>query len=765
MKDEDKSKSRLIKELEGLRRRVVELEESKTVIKQAGEASSDGGAISAFHVIAGNEWELMFNHFPDFIMILDNQHRIVAINKAMADGLGVSPKDAMGKRCYELVHGRDKPPEFCPHAKLLRDGREHREEIYEKNIGGFYIVSTSPLHDTRGCLIGSLHISRDINARKRAEDALRKSEEKYRLVVENTNEAIVIAQDGMRKFFNRKALELTGYTKEEFGSQPFVEFIHPDDRHKVIERHRKRLNGEDPVNIYSFRIIDKAGNEKWMEINAIRIEWEGRPASLNFMTDITKRKHAEDALRESEKKYHSIFENIQDVYYEITLDGKILEVSPSIEKISRYKREELIGKSLYDIYAEPKKRDELIKKILKNGRVTDYEVLLKDKDGAKNYCSTSAKLACDKQGNPVKIICSLHNITERKRIEESFRESEKTLKAILEASPVGIGLIRNRILDWANKAMYRMLGYEEGSLLGESTGVLYPDDKEYDRIDRELYTGIDATGIGNVETRWIKKDGSVIRCFLQARALVSSGPEKVLILAAMDITDQKKAEEYIHILTHELIRAQEDERTMISRELHDRVAQDLSVSKIECDTVLKNQPALPPEVKQKLTGISNGLQGAISAIRDLSYELRPPGLDQMGLADTILQYCEEFSEKTGLNVDFTSAGMDSLKFNFNTKINLYRLVQEGLNNTRKHADASRVTIRLAAAHPNIILRINDDGKGFDVKERLANALNEKRMGLRSMEERANLLQGNIEIQSQPMQGTKISIKIPYSTQS
>ena len=140
-------------------------------------------------------------------------------------------------------------------------------------------------------------------------------------------------------------------------------------------------------------------------------------------------------------------------------------------------------------------------------------------------------------------------------------------------------------------------------------------------------------------------------------------------------------------------------------------------------------------------------------------------MDQMGLSETIFQYCEEFSEKTGLNVDFTSAGMDSLKFNFNTKINLYRLVQEGLNNTRKHADASRVTIRLAAAHPNIILRINDDGKGFDVKERLANALNEKRMGLRSMEERVNLLQGNIEIQSQPMQGTKISIKIPYSTQS
>ena len=893
MKDEDKSRDRIIKELEELRRRVIELEGSKTVLRQAGETSSDSGTRCASSDIKRNEWEVILNLFPDFIMILDDQYRIVVINKAMAHGLGVTPKDAIGKRCYELVHGGDKPPEFCPHSKLLEDGREHMEEIYEENLGGFCIVSVSPLYDTRGRLTGSLHIARDINARKLAEKALRESEEKYRVVVENANEAIMVAQDGMHKFFNRKALEISGYTEKEFSARPFVKVIHPDDRHMVLEHHRKRLKGEDIPHIYPFRIIDKNGKEKWIEINAILIDWEGKPATLNFMTDITKRKHAEDALRESEErmraifeaaenvslvmtdlagtdarvlefspgaermfgyrcdeiigkpaamlhlpedvasfpkiikamgqgkagfagestlvrksgerfpalftsypifdgkgrmtatlgvaidvservgaekelrkseeKYHSIFENIQDVYYEVTLDGKILEISPSIERISRYKREELIGKSAYDIYFKPKKRDEFVKKVLKNKRVTGYEVILKDKDGSKAYCSTSAKLAYDKQGNPEKLIGSFHNITKRKKIEKSLRESEKTLKAILEASPVGIGLVRHRTLDWANKAMYRMLGYEENSLLGESARVLYPDDEEYDRIGRELYAGIDATGIGNVETRWIKKDGSVINCFLQARTLVPSDPEKVIILASMDITDQKKSEEYIHTLTHELMKAQEDERTMISRELHDRVAQDLSVSKIGCDMVLKNQPALPPEVKQKIIGVSNGLQGAINAIRDLSYELRPPGLDQIGLAETIFQYCEEFSEKTGLNVDFTFAGMDGLKLDFNTEINLYRLVQEGLNNTWKHADASHVTIRLAAAHPNIILRINDDGKGFDVKERLANALNEKRMGLRSMEERVHLLQGDIEIQSQPMQGTKISIKFPYAT--
>jgi signal transduction histidine kinase len=136
-------------------------------------------------------------------------------------------------------------------------------------------------------------------------------------------------------------------------------------------------------------------------------------------------------------------------------------------------------------------------------------------------------------------------------------------------------------------------------------------------------------------------------------------------------------------------------------------------------------------------------------------------LDQLGLVQTVYQYCEDFSEKYGLNVDFFSAGMDDLKLDFDTEINIYRLIQEGLNNIKKHADASRVTIRLVASFPNIILRIEDDGKGFDVEGRLLRASKEKRMGIGSMVERASLLNGNLRIQSRLMEGTKILVEIPY----
>jgi signal transduction histidine kinase len=228
-----------------------------------------------------------------------------------------------------------------------------------------------------------------------------------------------------------------------------------------------------------------------------------------------------------------------------------------------------------------------------------------------------------------------------------------------------------------------------------------------------------------------------------------------------DICDQRQAEEQIRSLSHQLLQAQESERQMISRELHDRIAQDLSSVKIGLDTLFDHQPNIAPEVRSKALQFSELLKGTIGSVRDLSYELRLPGLDGMGLCPALSMYCEEFAQKSGLKVDFRATGMTALKLDFDTKMNLYRLIQEGLNNIHKHAAASQATVKLVGTHPNIILRIEDDGKGFDVVERARTANSEKRMGLRSMAERSRLIQGEMTIQSQSMKGTQILIKFPY----
>jgi signal transduction histidine kinase len=206
--------------------------------------------------------------------------------------------------------------------------------------------------------------------------------------------------------------------------------------------------------------------------------------------------------------------------------------------------------------------------------------------------------------------------------------------------------------------------------------------------------------------------------------------------------------------------AQEKERQRISRELHDTVSQDLSALKIMCVSLLENHPELPADTKNRLSDMAGILAGTINAVRDLAYGLRPPALDVLGLARTISMHCEDFSQRTGLSVDFSSVGAEGLPLDPDMQINLFRLTQEGLNNARKHADARQVSVRLVASFPDLILRIEDDGKGFDVQRRLADARHERRLGLRSMEERAALLGGNMRIESRPMQGTKITVKVP-----
>ncbi len=118
---------------------------------------------------ARNDWERTFDTIPDFIAILDKKHKIVRANRAMAKQLGFTSQEAIGLSCYKCVHGTDIPPEFCPHAKTLEDGKEHIAEVYAPSLGGYFLVSTTPIKDEQGRVTGSVHVARNITERKRAE--------------------------------------------------------------------------------------------------------------------------------------------------------------------------------------------------------------------------------------------------------------------------------------------------------------------------------------------------------------------------------------------------------------------------------------------------------------------------------------------------------------------------------------------------------------------------------------------------------------------
>jgi len=221
-------------------------------------------------------------------------------------------------------------------------------------------------------------------------------------------------------------------------------------------------------------------------------------------------------------------------------------------------------------------------------------------------------------------------------------------------------------------------------------------------------------------------------------------------------------EENVRGLTHELMKAQEKERLRISRELHDSVAQELSAVKISLDNVMEMLPEkIGKKLNSKIHQISDNLYKVLGSVRELAYDLRPPILDSLGLTRALYQLCEEFTTRTGIKVNFLIAGIEEDKLDGNAVITLYRFIQEGLNNVRHHAQAKNVSIKLVSSYPKIILRLEDDGQGFDVIEQQSGTFLEKHMGLLNMQERVALLGGNMQIESQPQKGTHILVEIPW----
>ncbi len=352
-------------------------------------------------------------------------------------------------------------------------------------------------------------------------------------------------------------------------------------------------------------------------------------------------------------------------------------------------------------------------------------------------------------------------IRDHKQAEAALRESEEKYSTLVENSPTGIYIDQDRRITFCNDKFAEIYRYTRDELERmESWKLVHTEDRSLTNEIREKRLKGESVPT-EYEAKGLTKDGETI-WVTRRNARIEYEGRPAILGNIVDVTERKRAEEHVRILTQQLIQAEESERQRIARDLHDHVAQDLSSAKIACETIFDDQQEVPSELRQRVSILSKILQGAISAVRDLAYDLRPLSLDQLGLVRTVFQYCEEFSEKNALKIDFYSAGMDDLRLGFDTEINLYRLIQESLTNVWKHADADSVAIRLVASFPNIILRIEDDGKGFDVENRLISALNEKRMGLRSMEERVRLLNGKMRIQSRRMLGTKIFIEIPLT---
>jgi len=244
-------------------------------------------------------YRTLFIISADGILIADIETKTFKYaNPALCRMLGYTEKELKTLGLADIHPKEDLPRVIAEFEAQARGDKTLAPDIpcLRKDGTIFYAdINTSTF--TMDCRPYNVGFFRDITERKRTEEALQESMEKYRLVVENAGDAILVAQDGMLKFVNPKTMELIGYTEPELTSRPFGEFVYPEDRKMVVDRYLKRLRGEDVPLFYPFRIVTKEGMVRWVEIHAVAITWQGRPATLNFLSNIDERMQAEEQVK------------------------------------------------------------------------------------------------------------------------------------------------------------------------------------------------------------------------------------------------------------------------------------------------------------------------------------------------------------------------------------------------------------------------------------------------------------------------------------
>lgn len=300
-------------------------------------------------------FRLLAEKMKDIIWTQSLDLRTTYVSPSITDVLGFTPEERLAQTVEEQLTPASLAVVLEVMARELalesRGADPDRSatvecEYYHKDGSTRWLENViCGLRDGRGTLVGVHGVSRDITERKRIEAALRESEEKYRNLFENANEAIFVVQDGRLVFSNPKTVEWLEYSAAELMSLPFQQHLHPDDAALVAERHVRRMRGDSVPAVYSFRVRGRTGTERWVAISAVRILWEGRPATLNFASDVTEHRKAEEAVQAALREKEVL---LKEVHHRVKNNMQIIS-------------------SLFSLQADTIK-DEEVRRILKEGQ-------------------------------------------------------------------------------------------------------------------------------------------------------------------------------------------------------------------------------------------------------------------------------------------------------------------------------------------------------------------------------------------------------------
>jgi PAS domain S-box-containing protein len=682
-------------------------------------------------------------------------------NKTWLDFTGCSIEEELGNGWVERVHPDDLPgclqtftqsfdrrANFRMEYRLLRHDGEYRWVL---DIG-------VPRFNQDRSFAGYIGIGIDVTERRRAEEACIRSA----AIVESSDDAIIATDaSGTVTDWNKGAERLFGYLANEAIGRS-VSFLAPVD-HFDEARHifQKITNGEVVKHHETVR-QRKDGSHVEISLTASPIvDAEGRVVGASGIArDITERKFAEEAVRESEMRYRRIVETTNEGVW--LLDAKLHTsyVNRQMAEMLGYEPHEMVGRSVLDFYfPEDVERKKQALSRREQGLREELDERLRRRDGSELWVRMAAAPVFKDKGEFDGALAMMSDITERKRAEEAIHESEERFRLVANTAPVMIWMSGpDKKPTYFNQLWLDFTGLSEPDLKNGLVGIVHPED--YPQCRESYCRGFDQRQPFRKECRLRRHDG-------QYRWMLDIGVPRFhkdgsfagYIGSCIDITDHKLAEDSLAEMSRKLIEAQEQERGRIARELHDDVNQRLAMLAVALGQVPENSPDLPHDILELMHELREQTTQISADVQALSHDLHSSQLEYLGVAAGLKSWCTQFGERQGIEIDCKHEVRSTLP----TEIGLclFRVLQEALHNAAKHSGVKRIEVRLHEQLGEIQLIIKDLGKGFDLEARRKG----RGLGLTSMRERVRLVNGTIAIDSKPMGGTTIDVRVPLESEA
>ncbi|MDM7921131.1 MAG: PAS domain S-box protein [Pyrinomonadaceae bacterium] len=661
-------------------------------------------------------------------------------------------------------------------------------------------------YNDAGSVVRSVGIAHDVTERRSEQEALRLSEERLKLAQEaggigiwdwDTREDQTYWSERMWAIYGEVPVS------EKVPNDYWLGFLHADDRERLEQAALGLLGSGEPEFHHEFRIIRKNGDVRWLETTArIDRHSDGTVKRVYGITvDITQKKNAAEQLRISEANLRLVTDSIPALVSYIDSSERYRFANRRYQEWFGVELDEVVGKPMIEVLGEEAyevfkpKIDEAL-----NGSAVSFDTWANYKNAGRRYVHVSYVPDRDGTGSVVGYYVLVTDLTELRRSEELLRMSEERMR-ILTESFTDYAIIstdvEGRIDSW-NPGASNIFGHAEDEVIGKPADILFtPEDvrkgvplREMEEarqkgraVDERWHVRKDgsrffATGVmaplyvGDMLTGYAKIAADLTEKKRNAEALQRAHDEmehrvveRTREIAAMnevllkEISDRKTAERQKIELLQRLVSSQEDERRRIARDLHDQLGQRLTALRLKLASLREacagnKELALRTERLQDIAALLD------SEVGFLTWELRPSAIDELGLVNAIRAFVGEWSRHFDMEIDFHSAGLADVEFRREVEIQLYRIVQEALNNVVKHAEATRVEVLFERTGNSAVLIVEDNGIGFDNGTPRPASHSPGGLGLSGMRERTELIGGSLEIDTEPGLGTSIHVRIP-----